>query len=127
MNYLLDTHTLIWFLNGDKDLSSKARKAIESSDADNFISIASLWEISIKVSMKRLDLKSPFLKIIDKLTENNFQVLPIIFQDTLIISSLPFYHRDPFDRIMIAQSINNNLTIISKDEHFAAYEVKILW
>ena len=73
MNYLLDTHALIWFLNGDKNLSSKARKAIESAEAINFISIASLWEIAIKVSLDRLDLKTSFEKIGEEIANNNFQ------------------------------------------------------
>ncbi len=127
MNYLLDTHTLIWFLNGDKDLSSKARKAIESADAVNFISIVSLWEIAIKVSLERLDLKTPFEKIGEEIADNNFQMLPITFQDTLILSSLPFHHRDPFERLLIAQSQNNNFTLISKDQHFESYKIKIVW
>ena len=127
MNYLLDTHALIWFLNGDKDLSSKARKAIESSSATNFISIVSLWEIAIKISLDRLELKAPFDKIGDEIENNNFQMLPITFQDTLILSSLPFHHRDPFDRLLIAQSMNNQFTLISKDQHFHSYNIRILW
>ncbi|MGH2646686.1 MAG: type II toxin-antitoxin system VapC family toxin [Ginsengibacter sp.] len=127
MNYLLDTHTLIWFLNGDKDLSAKARKTIESSNALNFVSIASLWEIAIKVSLGRLDLKTSFEKIGEEIISNNFQILPITFQDTLILSSLPFHHRDPFDRLIIAQSINNKFTIISKDQYFHNYKVEVIW
>ena len=127
MNYLLDTHTLIWFLNGDKDLSSIARKAIESPEAINFVSIVSLWEISIKISLKKLDLKASFENIGDEISNNNFQMLPITFQDTLILSSLAFHHRDPFDRLLIAQAVNNKFTIISKDHHFESYEVKVLW
>lgn len=127
MNYLLDTHTLIWFLNGDKDLSTKARKAIESNEATNFVSIVSLWEIAIKVSLDRLDLKTSFEKIGDEISNNNFEMLPITFQDTLILSSLPFHHRDPFDRLLISQGINNKFTIISKDQYFDNYKVKVLW
>ena len=127
MNYLLDTHTLIWFLNGDKDLSAKARKAIESTEATNFVSIVSLWEIAIKVSLDRLDLKTSFEKIGEEISNNNFEMLPITFQDTLILSSLPFHHRDPFDRLLIAQGMNNKFTIISKDQYFDNYKVKVLW
>ena len=95
MKYLLDTHVLIWFLNGDKSLSSKARKAIESDNATNFISVASLWEIAIKLSLDRLSIKVPFEKLSNKLDKNNFQVLPIIFNDTVELSTLAFHHRDP--------------------------------
>ena len=127
MNYLLDTHALIWFLNGDKNLSAKARKAIESNEAINFVSILSLWEIAIKISLNRLDLKTSFENIGVEIINNNFQMLPITFQDTLVLSSLPLHHRDPFDRLLISQGINNKFTIISKDEYFESYKVKILW
>ena len=79
MNYLLDTHALIWFLNGDKNLSAKARKAIESNEAINFVSILSLWEIAIKISLNRLDLKTSFENIGVEIINNNFQMLPITF------------------------------------------------
>jgi PIN domain nuclease of toxin-antitoxin system len=127
MNYLLDTHVLIWFLNGDKSLSAKARKAIESDNATNFISIASLWEIAIKLSLDRLSIKLPFEKFKDELDKNNFQILPITFNDTVILSTLTFHHRDPFDRLIISQSIANVFTLISKDKEFSAYKIKLLW
>lgn len=127
MNYLLDTHTLIWFLNGDRNLSAKAREAIESTDTVNFVSIVSLWEIAIKISLGRLSLKTSFEKIEEEISNNNFEMLPIAFQDTLILSSLPFYHRDPFDRLLISQAIKNKLTIISKDQYFDNYQIKVLW
>lgn len=127
MNYLLDTHTLIWFLNGDKDLSSNARKAIESFEALNFVSIASLWEIAIKVSLGRLDLKTSFEKIEEEIIKNNFKMLPITFRDTMVLSTLPFHHRDPFDRLLIAQSMNNKFIVISKDQRFDSYKIKLLW
>ena len=127
MNNLIDTHALIWFLNGDNDLSDNAKKAIEAEDAINFISIASLWEISIKISLGKLELKTPFSKISELLDNNGFQILPITFEDTLILSTLPFHHRDPFDRIIISQSLNNKLTIISKDRYFDEYQVALTW
>ncbi len=127
MKYLLDTHVLIWFLNGDKSLSSKARKAIESDNATNFISIASLWEIAIKISLDRLSIKVPFERLSNELDKNNFQLLPITFNDTVVLSTLVFHHRDPFDRLIISQSIANDFTLISKDKEFSAYKVKLLW
>ncbi len=127
MNFLLDTHALIWFLNGDKDLSTKSRKAIESLDSINFISIASLWEIAIKISLERLELKMPLQTLSDELLNNDFQILPITFEDILILSKLKFHHRDPFDRLIISQAINNNFTLISKDKQFESYKVKLLW
>ncbi|MDQ6903672.1 MAG: type II toxin-antitoxin system VapC family toxin [Bacteroidota bacterium] len=127
MNNLIDTHTLIWFLNGDSDLSESAKKAIEEGDAINFISIASLWEMAIRISLGKLELNRPFSEILEQIQINGFQVLPITFEDTLILSNLPFHHRDPFDRIIIAQSLNNKLTIISKDRHFSNYPVSLNW
>lgn len=127
MNYLLDTHVLIWFLNGDKDLSTKARKAIESAEATNFVSIASLWEMAIKISLDRLELKFSFESIAEQMLNNNFQLLPITFKDTLILSNLKFHHRDPFDRLLIAQAMNNNFTIISRDKQFDNYKVNLIW
>ena len=118
---------MIWFLNGNKSLSTKARKAIESNVATNFVSIVSLWEFAIKISLDRLDLKTSFENIGEEITDNNFQMLPITFQDILILSSLPFHHRDPFDRLLISQGINNKFTIISQDEYFESYKVKVLW
>jgi PIN domain nuclease of toxin-antitoxin system len=102
MLQLLDTHTFIWFINGDNQLSAKAIEKIESDDAINFISIASIWEIAIKISLGKLELRKPFSEIESQIQENGFQILPITIRDTLVVSSLPFYHRDPFDRLIIA-------------------------
>lgn len=127
MNNLIDTHAFIWFLNGEDQLSDKAKKAIEDEGAVNFISIASLWEIAIKISLGKLELNTPFSEISEQISKNGFQILPITFEDTLILSTLPFHHRDPFDRIIISQSLNNKLTIISKDEYFNDYQVDLTW
>ena len=126
MNNLIDTHSLIWFLNGDTNLSAKARKLIENKNAVNFISIASLWEIAIKVSLGKLELSSPFAKRSQQIDRNGFQILPITFADMLILSELTFHHRAPFDRIIIAQSLSNKLIIISQDRHFNAYGVDLV-
>lgn len=127
MRYLLDTHALIWFLNGDKALSAKARKLIEADQAENYISIVTLWEIAIKLSLDRLELYSSFSEIGQVIDENNFIILPITLKDTVILSNLPFHHRDPFDRMIISQGINNKLTVISKDSHFNHYDIKVVW
>ncbi len=77
--------------------------------------------------MGKLELKTPFNQINGQILENGFEILPVTFDDTLTVSGLPVYHRDPFDRIIIAQAITNGLTIISKDEHFSSYNVKVIW
>jgi PIN domain nuclease of toxin-antitoxin system len=125
MKNLLDTHTLIWFLNGDKDLSEKARKTIEKGG--NLLSIASIWEIAIKVSLGKLDLNASFKDFTDQIAANNIKVLPITIADTNTILNLPFHHKDPFDRIIIAQSLNNELMLISKDGAFASYGLRTIW
>ncbi len=127
MNYLIDTHALIWFLNGDEELSENAKKCMEEKSSINFVSIASLWEIAIKISLGKLELNAPYNKLAEQLEKNNFQVLPITFEDTLILSSLPFHHRDPFDRIIISQSLTNNMPVISKDKYFKSYAVSLFW
>lgn len=127
MANLLDTHTFIWFVEGDTQLSEKVRKAIEVRGAENFVSIASLWEIAIKVSLGKLELKTPFPRILDEIVRNGFKLLPIAFEDTLTLSSLPFHHRDPFDRIIISQCIAQNMAVLSKDSIFDSYEITVIW
>ncbi len=124
---LLDTHTFLWFIEGDKKLSAKAKKLIEAGSSNNFISIASLWEIAIKLSLKKLELKASFSVIAELIANNGFTILPITFEDTLLVSQLPFYHSDPFDRIIISQSITNHLTLLSKDKQFDNYNIKRVW
>jgi len=127
MDYLLDTHTFMWFINGHKELSDLARKTIERKGANNFVSIASLWEIAIKISIGKLKLKTPFAEIPRQIVDNGFQVLPIKFEDTFRLSTLPFHHRDPFDRMIIVQSLTNQLNIISRDKQFADYGITVIW
>ncbi len=88
---ILDTHALIWFIEGDKQLSKRARISIEGDNTLNYVSIASLWEIAIKVSLKKLGLQTPFEQIKKQLTENGFELLPVTFADTLTVSTLPFH------------------------------------
>ena len=98
---LLDTHTFLWFIDGNDNLSPKALENIENENAQNFISIVSLWEIAIKLSLGKLEVNIPFKQIEDAVFKNNFQILPISFTDLLKLSELPFHHRDPFDRLLL--------------------------
>lgn len=127
MDLLLDTHTFIWFISGDSSLPQKAVDAIKNVENKCFISIASLWEIAIKSSLKKLELKSGFNRIIDQLAENDIEILPIAFEHLQQVLTLEFHHRDPFDRIIISQALVERLTIVSKDEHFPSYTDRILW
>jgi PIN domain nuclease of toxin-antitoxin system len=129
MKYLLDTHTLIWFLSADKQLSSTAKEQIDSSPQTScLVSMASFWEIAIKINLGKIKFKHSFAELNTKVIESNFEVLLVSFEHTLIVSSLPLHHRDPFDRILIAQAIGENLTIISRDKNFRLYKnINLLW
>lgn len=127
MNNLHDTHTLIWFIDGNDNLSNKAKTEIETNAEGNYVSIASIWEIAIKISIGKLELKTSFKNFIHQIESNSFQILPVSVADALFVSLLPFYHRDPFDRMIIAQAKNSNLRLITKDIFFAKYDIHILW
>ena len=124
---LLDTYTFLWFIDGNDNLSPKALENIENENAQNFISIVSLWEIAIKLSLGKLEVNIPFKQIEDVVFKNNFQILPISFTDLLKLSELPFHHREPFDRLLIAQCINNEMIFLSKDENVSKYNASIIW
>src|SRR5690606_5892487 len=96
-SFILDTHTLIWFLNGDEQLSKAARAAIEKEENDKYVSVASLWEMAIKISLKKLEFKA-FPDIANMIAENGFEILPITFEHTLKVAELEYIHGDPFDR-----------------------------
>jgi PIN domain nuclease of toxin-antitoxin system len=87
----------------------------------------SLWEIAIKISLGKLEINIPFEKLEAYILENNFHILPISFNDLIKLSNLPFHHRDPFDRLLIAQSMSNEINLISKDNFFAEYGVEQIW
>ena len=127
MQLLLDTHTFIWVISGDQALPQRALNAIKDTDNKCYISIASIWEIAIKFSLKKLELKSDFNNIIDFLAANDIEILSINFQHLQKVIALEFHHRDPFDRLIIAQGLVENLTIITKDEHFPSYTDRLLW
>ena len=127
MDNLLDTHTLIWFINGDAKLTDKAKKEIENKVEGNYVSVISIWEIAIKISIGKLELNTSFEDFIRQIKSNSFQVLPVSTADALSISLLPFHHRDPFDRMIIVQAKNNNLKLITKDEVFHNYDISVIW
>ncbi len=123
---LLDTHTLIWFSENDRNLSSALKEQIESADFV-YVSIASLWEIAIKISLGKLALQADYADIEAQLPAAGILLLPISFADTVRVCNLPFHHRDPFDRILIAQAIERSLVLVSRDRVFTAYPVRQLW
>ena len=121
MKYLIDTHIFIWFIQSSPNLSQTARSLIEDSNNEIIISIASLWEISIKNSIGKLHLTKGFGAMTDYLTDNLIEILPIEFSHTVENNKLPFHHRDPFDRIIVAQAIVENIDFISVDAVFDDY------
>ncbi|MGK7923799.1 MAG: type II toxin-antitoxin system VapC family toxin [Spirulina sp.] len=127
MNYLIDTHTFLWFINDDPKLSKNAETLIES-DVDIYVSIASLWEIAIKTNLKKLTLSESYDKFIPKqLALNDFELLSIELSHLNLITTLTQYHRDPFDRLLIAQAIVENMVLISVDSIFDRYGVNRIW
>jgi PIN domain nuclease of toxin-antitoxin system len=126
MRLIIDTHILIWFLEGNQLLSKTRRQIISKSENDIFVSIASLWEIAIKISLGKLTISQPFADVIKQLAAEDIEILSILPEHALQVSTLPFYHRDPFDRIIIAQAQIEKLAIITADTEFAKYGVKIL-
>ena len=121
MNYLIDTHTFLWFVSGSTDLSQKAKAAIESNDNTIFISIASLWEISIKTALGKLQINGKYESVLTDVVENNIVILPINFQHTVIQNGLAFHHRDPFDCIIIAQALVEKMDLVGNDKMFDNY------
>jgi PIN domain nuclease of toxin-antitoxin system len=127
MDLLLDTHSLIWFLNGEEKLSDKAKSVIEDPSNSKIGSIATVWEIAIKISLDKMRLQKGFKYFLDMVEDNGFDILPITFEHTIELSTLEFIHRDPFDRLLIAQCIADNLTIVTKDENIKRYNIKTIW
>ncbi len=127
MRQLIDTHVFIWFVRGDETLSQTAKEAIEHPEAENFVSIVSLWEMAVKTSLGKLDIGKPFDQVYADLDNNGFQLLPIEFEHLKQVSALPFFHRDPFDRLLIAQAIVEDIALISADGIMEQYPLQVIW
>ncbi|NOQ34695.1 MAG: PIN domain-containing protein [Methylococcaceae bacterium] len=131
MNLLIDTHTFLWFVEGADELSDTAKNYILDDKNKIYISIVSLWEISIKNSLGKLDIGGEYATVINDVTDNDIEIMPISFQHTMIQNKLPFHHKDPFDRLIIAQGIAEQINIISKDSIFDDYlhkqSIKRIW
>jgi PIN domain nuclease of toxin-antitoxin system len=127
MNYLLDTHTLNWFINGDKQLTVKAKELIQNIKNKCFVSIASIWEIAIKVSLGKLDINKGFDELSRLITKYEFEILPISFEHIRELLDLEFYHRDPFDRIILSQAKIEKIPVISCDKIFKLYPINLIW
>jgi PIN domain nuclease of toxin-antitoxin system len=125
---LLDTHAFLWWVNDAPELSAAARLSIADTTNDCFLSLASCWEMAIKSSLGKLRLARSIDRFVsEQLVANGFLLLNIELRHAAKIEKLPFHHRDPFDRLLIAQAISDKLTIVSADSIFSEYGVKILW
>ena len=128
MKVLVDTQTFLWFVLGDPQLSSKARTLIEDPGNEKLISPASYWEIAIKVSIGKYSLSKPYADFVERgIIDNGFVILPIEPKHTAVVATLPLHHRDPFDRLIIAQAIVEQIPVVGNDEAFDAYPVTRLW
>jgi PIN domain nuclease of toxin-antitoxin system len=127
MDHLVDTQSFIWFVEDDARLPQRIKSVMEQDDTRLLVSIASLWEMTIKVSLGKLFLTDTLETIFARLEQNGFDVLPIDTEHLITLSTLAHVHRDPFDRIIIAQAITESLLVISSDDVFAKYPVKRVW
>jgi PIN domain nuclease of toxin-antitoxin system len=125
---LVDSHVLIWYVSQDKQLSSTARDAITQSSNQLFLSVASLWEIAIKVGLQKLTLSSPYFAwMTQAVADVGLQILPISLEHCDRVVNLPRHHGDPFDRIMIVQAVHEQLEVVSHDAQFDSYGVHRIW
>lgn len=127
MNVLLDTHAFIWFFNGDANLSSTAKRLIEDPDTTCQLSIVSLWEISIKTSIGKLALRGNLAQVAGFMAAGAISLLPISFEHLIQLQQLPLHHRDPFDRLLIAQALTEDLTLLTRDAAFQQYPASLMW
>lgn len=133
MRLLLDTHSFLWFASGNDRLSPKAKEAVADAGNAAYLSTASLWEMAIKINIGKLKLPQPLGVLIpEQVSENEFEVLYSEVTHSEVTHSetytdLPLHHRDPFDRMMIAQAKVEDLLVVSKDEVFEHYDIELLW
>jgi PIN domain nuclease of toxin-antitoxin system len=127
MRLLLDTHVFIWWADDPEKLSPAALAALEDEANDLLLSVASVWEMQIKIQLGKLKLSLPLKELVKNQQEtNNLTVSPVTLPHVLALDALPFHHKDPFDRLLIAQSIEEDLTLVSADSQFSTYSVKLL-
>jgi PIN domain nuclease of toxin-antitoxin system len=124
---LVDTHAFLWFMAGDARLSAAARRALEDEDRAWWLSAASVWELSVKSSLKRLVLPAPAADYIAEKVRAGLRVLPVEWMHAAGVERLPFHHRDPFDRLLVAQAQIERLALVTHDPVFRRYGVPVVW
>ncbi len=129
MRVLLDTHAFLWWADNDSRLSPRARKVLADRSNEVYFSAASGWEIAIKTAIGRLKIvgDTPEKFVLEQIAQNGFETLPISLAHALKTYSLPNHHKDPFDRILIAQASLEGLTLLTADRHFMGYGIRLIW
>lgn len=127
MRLLLDTHALLWFQAGDRRLSRSARSAMEATDAELVVSAASVWEMAIKASLGRLRLDVSVDAYVSEKFSRGYRALPVSVAHAARVETLPWHHRDPFDRLLAAQALVERTKLITRDRVFKKYGVTVVW
>lgn len=128
MRLLLDTHAFLWWVDGAPGLGRRARAAVSNPDNEVFVSIASCWELAIKISLGKLRISQNLDRFVpEQLRLNGFSLFAIELRHVVGVAGLPFHHRDPFDRLLAAQALRDQLTIVSADRVFRKYGVTVVW
>ena len=127
MKLLLDTHTFLWFVNDHPKLSDRLKDLIEDTSNVSYLSVASLWEMSIKFNLGKLTLDPNYEEFVDReVTTSAIQLLNIELEHLRVNATLPFHHRDPFDRLIVSQSIAEDIPIVTVDSAFDKYSVTLI-
>jgi len=127
LKYLIDTQILIWLFISPNKIPSNIQNLLKNLDNEIYVSKVSIWEIAIKVSIGKLIIPFEIKKLIFEIKEMNIKILNIKNQHLIKVTDLPFHHKDPFDRLIISQAFIDRITIISSDNNFSKYNVKVLW
>jgi len=127
MIYLLDTHTVLWFFDDSGRLSKKAIDAILDAESKKYVSIVSAWEMAIKINLGKLKFDGGVTNFFSKIAENGFELFSVTEEHIKQVESLPFLHRDPFDRLLIASAISEKMTMITGDTNIHQYKIFWVW
>ena len=127
MKLLLDTHALLWFQSGDRRVSQAARRAIEAGDAELLVSAATVWEMAIKASLGKLRLSSPVDAYVTEKIAQGYRLLSVSWAHAAKVETLPWHHRDPFDRLLAAQALTEGCALVTRHRVFRKYGVQVVW
>lgn len=127
MRYLLDTHTFLWLADDDSRLDANVRVLFSDGDNELFLSAASVWEMAIKASLGKLTLGTPLARLVDGGVTRGIRLLAVTCEHAYEVEHLPFHHRDPFDRLLVAQASHDGMQLVSRDPAFDAYTVTRVW